>query len=138
LRNTALRFIIVFTRVRHFSFSWAMRFQSTPSYIISMSGSYIEESLDPPPKPQAEGQYLVGRTLLLIQHILCYPPYLEAVSSIRNLRTYHVSFEKGATLCNNAHNLYSSQNTVKRGYNEHWYNEFLAIASKLQLHISIT
>jgi hypothetical protein len=26
---------------------------------------------------------------LLIQHIRSYPPYLEAVSSIRNLRTRH-------------------------------------------------
>jgi hypothetical protein len=40
-------------------------------------------------KPQAGGPPLVGCPQLLIQYIRSYPPYLEAVSSIRNLRTRH-------------------------------------------------
>jgi hypothetical protein len=38
---------------------------------------------------QAEGPPLIGSLRLLIQYIRSYPPYLEAVSSIRNLRTRH-------------------------------------------------
>jgi hypothetical protein len=43
----------------------------------------------PPPNPQAGGPPPVGSPRLLIQYIRRYPPYLEAVSSIRNLRTRH-------------------------------------------------
>jgi hypothetical protein len=43
----------------------------------------------PKPNPQAGGPPPVGCTRLLIQYILSYPPYLETVSSIRNLRTRH-------------------------------------------------
>jgi hypothetical protein len=45
--------------------------------------------VSPPPNPQAGGPSPVGCPRLLIQYIRCYPPYLEAVSSIRNLRTRH-------------------------------------------------
>jgi hypothetical protein len=38
---------------------------------------------------QAGGTPLVGCPRVLIQYIGSYPPYLEAVSSIRNLRTRH-------------------------------------------------
>jgi hypothetical protein len=38
------------------------------------------------PNTQAGGPPLVGRLRLLIQYIHSYPPYLEAVSSIHNLR----------------------------------------------------
>jgi hypothetical protein len=41
------------------------------------------------PNPQAGGPPLVGCPLLLIQYICSYPPYMEAVSSIRNLSTRH-------------------------------------------------
>jgi hypothetical protein len=41
------------------------------------------------PNSQAGEPSLVGYPVLLIQCILSYPPYLEAVSSIRNLRTRH-------------------------------------------------
>jgi hypothetical protein len=41
------------------------------------------------PNPQAGGPLLVGSPRLLMQYIYIYPPYLEAVSSIRNLRTRH-------------------------------------------------
>jgi hypothetical protein len=41
------------------------------------------------PNPQAGGPPLVGCPRLLIQYIRRYPPYLDAVSSIRNPRTRH-------------------------------------------------
>jgi hypothetical protein len=41
------------------------------------------------PNPPAGGLPLVGCPQLLIQYIHSYPPYLEAVSYIRNLRTRH-------------------------------------------------
>jgi hypothetical protein len=45
--------------------------------------------VSPPPNPQAGGPPLVGYLRLLIQYIGGCLPYLEAVSSIRNLRTRH-------------------------------------------------
>jgi hypothetical protein len=45
--------------------------------------------VSPTPNPQAGGPPLIGCPRLLIQYINSYPPYLEAVSSIRNLRTRH-------------------------------------------------
>jgi hypothetical protein len=45
--------------------------------------------VSPPPNLQAGGPPLVGCPRLLIQYIHSYPPYLEAFSSIRNLRTCH-------------------------------------------------
>jgi hypothetical protein len=45
---------------------------------------YCEEFLAPRPTPQAGGPPLVG-----CQYIHSYPPKLEGVSSIRNLRTCH-------------------------------------------------
>jgi hypothetical protein len=41
------------------------------------------------PNPQAGGPLLGGCPRMLIQYIRSYPPYLEGVSSIRNLRTLH-------------------------------------------------
>jgi hypothetical protein len=41
------------------------------------------------PNPQAGGPLLVSCSRLLIQYIGSYPPYLEAISSIRNLRARH-------------------------------------------------
>jgi hypothetical protein len=46
--------------------------------------------VSPPPTPQAGGPRPVGCPRLLIQYIRSYPSYLQAVSSIRNLRTRHV------------------------------------------------
>jgi hypothetical protein len=43
----------------------------------------------PMPNSQARGSPLVGCTILLIQYFRSHPPYLEAVSSVRNLRTRH-------------------------------------------------
>jgi hypothetical protein len=45
--------------------------------------------VSPPPNHQAGGPPPVGCPRLFIQYIRSYPPYLEAVSSIRNLRTRH-------------------------------------------------
>jgi hypothetical protein len=45
--------------------------------------------VSPLPNPQAGGPPLVGCPRLLIQYIRSYPPYLDAFSSIRNLRTRH-------------------------------------------------
>jgi hypothetical protein len=41
------------------------------------------------PNPKAEGPPFVGCPQLLIPYIYTYPPYLEAVSSIYNLRRRH-------------------------------------------------
>jgi hypothetical protein len=41
--------------------------------------------------PQAGGPSLVGCPRLLIQYIRSYLPYLEAVSSIRNVKTRHAA-----------------------------------------------
>jgi hypothetical protein len=43
----------------------------------------------PTPNPPTGGPPPVGCPRLLIQYIRSYPPYLEGVSSIRNLRTHH-------------------------------------------------
>jgi hypothetical protein len=43
----------------------------------------------PQPNPQAGVPPTVGCPQLRIQYIRSYPPYLEAVSSIRNPRTRH-------------------------------------------------
>jgi hypothetical protein len=45
--------------------------------------------VSPPPNPQAGGPPTVSCPRLFIQYIRSYPPYLEAVSSIRNPRTRH-------------------------------------------------
>jgi hypothetical protein len=45
--------------------------------------------VSPTPNHQDGGPPLIGCPRLLIQYIRSYPPYLEAVSSIRNLRTRH-------------------------------------------------
>jgi hypothetical protein len=51
--------------------------------------SYGEELLAPRPTPQVGELFTVGCLRLLIQYILSYPPYLVAVSSIRNRRMRH-------------------------------------------------
>jgi hypothetical protein len=50
---------------------------------------YGEVLLAPRPPPPAGGPPRVGCARLLIDFIRSYPPYLEAVSSIRNLSTRH-------------------------------------------------
>jgi hypothetical protein len=46
-------------------------------------------TVNPPSDPQAGVTPLVGCPRLLIQYIRSYPPYMEAVSFIHNLRTRH-------------------------------------------------
>jgi hypothetical protein len=62
---------------------------SYQTYITRQSLRWDTVSPLPQSKYQAAGQLLDGCPRLLIQYILSYPPYLEAVSSIRNLRTHH-------------------------------------------------
>jgi hypothetical protein len=52
-------------------------------------GFTVGGSLAPPLNTQAGGLPPVGCLRLLLQYIRSYPPYLQAVSSIRNLRTRH-------------------------------------------------
>jgi hypothetical protein len=51
---------------------------------------YGEELLAPISTPKLEGPPLVCCPQLLVQYIHSYPPYLEAVSSICNLRRTHI------------------------------------------------
>ncbi|KAJ4428508.1 hypothetical protein ANN_24550 [Periplaneta americana] len=83
-------------------------------------GSLLEEStlndesalksVIPSPNPQAGGPPLIGCPRLLIQYIRSYPPYLEAVSSIRNLRTCHA-------VVIGTHNTWNTVNCPKTGLN---------------------
>jgi hypothetical protein len=50
---------------------------------------FLRWVFSPTPNPLAGGQPIVGCPWLLIQYIHSHPPYLEAISSIRNLRTRH-------------------------------------------------
>jgi hypothetical protein len=61
------------------------------------------------PNPNAGVPPLVGCPRLLIQYIRSYPPYLEAVSSIRNLRASHAVVVRGPL--NIGVNLYTQNNT---------------------------
>jgi hypothetical protein len=113
------RLITVFTRALHWSLFTARSIQSIPSHPISLISNHIHflsvksffQGIRPGPRllvifrnkliflrrgvvsrtpnPQAGGPPLIGCPRLLIQYIRSYPPYLEAVSSIRNLRTRH-------------------------------------------------
>jgi hypothetical protein len=49
--------------------------------------------------PQAGGPPFVGCPRLLIQYIRSYPPKLEGVSSIHNLRTRHAVVTRGPPSC---------------------------------------
>jgi hypothetical protein len=63
-----------------------------PRLLVSFRNKIIfygEELLAPTPNPHAVGPLIVGRPRLLIEYIRSYPPYLEAVSSIRIMRTRH-------------------------------------------------
>jgi abortive infection bacteriophage resistance protein len=50
------------------------------------------------PNPQAGGPPPVGSPQLLIQYIRSYPPYLKAVSSIRNLKAHHAVVTRDITI----------------------------------------
>jgi hypothetical protein len=70
---------------------------------------YCEELLAPVRTSQAGRPPLVGCPRLLNQCIHSYPPYLEGVSSIRNLRTRHAVVTRDQL---NAY-LYPSQSTIR-------------------------
>jgi hypothetical protein len=50
---------------------------------------FMVRSWSSTPNPQTGRPPLDGSLRLLIEYIRSYPPYLEVVSSIRNLRTHH-------------------------------------------------
>jgi hypothetical protein len=66
----------------------SVRFRDPCTNFATNITFYDGELLAPRPS-QAEGPPPVGCPRLLIQYICNYPPYLEAVSSIRNPRTRH-------------------------------------------------
>jgi hypothetical protein len=85
-------FIIVLTKGRHPTLSWASRIQFAPSIPISLRSILMLSShlrLGLPNNHQYGGLPPVGCLRLLIQYIRSYPPYLEAFSSISNLRMRH-------------------------------------------------
>jgi hypothetical protein len=97
----------MFTRALHWSLSWAISIQSTPSHSVSLRSILIPSRskasfecsqqayflrwgvVSPMLNPQAGGPPLVGCPQLLIQYIRSCPPELEGVSSIHNLRASH-------------------------------------------------
>jgi len=68
--------IIIFTR-------------SSPEVLFNISyhADFIQSVVNFLPNPQAGGSPLVSCLKLLIKYIHSYPPYLEVVSSIWNLKT---------------------------------------------------
>jgi hypothetical protein len=60
---------------------------STGSGHRPVAGCLLGRVVSPTPNPQAGGPPTVGCPQLLIHYIHSYPPYLEAVSSIRNPKT---------------------------------------------------
>jgi hypothetical protein len=68
----------------------SIHFQGPCTYFTTNIMFYGGGVVSPLTNPQAEGPPSVSCPPLLIQYIRSYPPYLEAVSSIHNLRTCHV------------------------------------------------
>jgi hypothetical protein len=66
----------------------SVHFQGPCTYFAT-NMFYGGEVVSLPPNPQAGGPPPVGCPRLLIQYIRSYPPYLEAISSIRDSRTRH-------------------------------------------------
>ncbi|KAJ4436535.1 hypothetical protein ANN_16566 [Periplaneta americana] len=81
----------------------------------------IEAVVSPSPNPQAGGPPLIGCPRLLIQYIHSYPPYLEAVFSIRNLRT------RRAVIWNKS-KFYSITITISETYSRIRISQFLSDA----------
>jgi hypothetical protein len=70
---------------------------------------FLQEGANTTPNPQAGGPPPVGCSRLLIQYIRCYPLYVEAVSSIPNLKTHHAMVIRGTL--NIVHRYTPSQNS---------------------------
>jgi len=119
-----LKFITVFTRTR----DWSLPLLSLPNNSskpkalcdISQHADFLRWevvglSLNAPP-PQDGDPPLIGCLRLLIKYISSYPPYLEAASSIRNLRKCH------AVVTRHPHTMYwylvklSIKSSQKRSY----------------------
>jgi hypothetical protein len=65
----------------------SVQFQSPLWHLVT--SSILRWVISPMPNPKAGEPPLVGYLWLFIQYIRSYPPYLEAISSIWNLRTRH-------------------------------------------------
>jgi len=63
--------------------------ESTPLSCVTFRNKLVFYGEELLPNIQAGGLPLIGCLLLLIQYICSYPPYLEAISSIHNLRMWH-------------------------------------------------
>jgi hypothetical protein len=97
------RFIKVLTKIRHWILSLARWIPFFHGSVRAKESVHVRGALkhfvtyyflrwgvvSPTPKPQVGGPLLVGCPRLLIQYIRSYPPYLEAFSSIRDLRLPH-------------------------------------------------
>jgi hypothetical protein len=69
------------------------------------------------PNPQAGGPPLGGCPRLVVQHICTYAPYLEAKSSICNLRTCHTVVTRGPL--NMVHN-FNTHLYTNCSFQENW------------------
>jgi hypothetical protein len=83
--------------------------------------------VNPTPNPQAWGPPLVGCLWLLIRYtrIHSYTPYLEAVSSIHNLRTRHAMVTRDPVNMNEelwADNVRDEISTYRKRRSNHYYN----------------
>jgi hypothetical protein len=91
------------------------RYKNTSLYECLLSHTYYTESIVqkvnknwqfnrtasfviPMPKPKAGVSPLISCLWLLIQYIRSHPPYLEASSTICNIRTHHVVVTRGKNL----------------------------------------
>jgi hypothetical protein len=86
--------------------------------------------VSPTPNPQAGGPPLVGCPRLLIQYIRSYPPYLEAVSYIRNVRTRH------AVVTRDPHT-HESENYDEKFIKEKWKLQIIRILQPQTMHRNI-
>jgi hypothetical protein len=70
---------------------------------------YGEELLPSDPTPPPGGPPFVGCPRLLVQYIRSYPPYLEVVSSVCNLRMRHAGKLHNGEL----HDFYCSPSIIR-------------------------
>jgi hypothetical protein len=80
--------------------------------------------VSPPPNPKSGGPPIVGYSGLLIQYIRRFPPYLEAVSSIRNPRMRH------AAVTRDPRNMGPVEGSCERGVGPSGCLKFLGISWK--------
>jgi hypothetical protein len=108
------RFITVFTRALHWSLSWAISIQSIPSHPVSLVGC---------PRP-------------LIQYIRIFSPYLDRVTSIRNLRTRHAVVTRDPpNMAESFHILLNSLVTLNQPFNTIYSDLLTLMLNKVQIFI---